>query len=102
MQELIKQIIQIEDSAQEITRQAREEKKQLPQQLNEEIAAMRQRLEQEADSRLQSIENTEKEAAQRTLQEVHTRFQAVLHQIDQICEQRQEQWIQDIFQHIIR
>lgn len=101
MQDLINKIIEIENSAQEITRQAKQQQQSLPQQLDEEISSMRARLHKEAQGRLGRIEQTEKEAADKALSEVRSRFQAALNSIDAAKCSHQQQWEEEIFRQII-
>lgn len=100
MDELIEKIIQIENNAQEITRQAKDQKKHLPERIDEEIAQLKTRLSAEAEHRLQLVRQTEEENAQAELQALRTHMEQARATIEQKRAQNQAQWEDAIFRRI--
>lgn len=100
MDELIEKIIQIENNAQEITRQAKDQQKHLPQRIDQEVTQLKARLTAEAEHRLQMVKQTEEENTQAELQELRSHMEQVRTAIEQKRAQNQSQWEDDIFRRI--
>lgn len=102
MDELIEKIIQIENNAQEITREAKDQQKHLPQRIDQEVAHLKEKLTAEAQHRLQLVEQAEKENADAELAQLRSHMEQAQAEIEQKRQQCQAQWEDDIFRRIIQ
>ena len=101
MDELIEKIIQIENNAQEITRQAKDQQKHLPERIDEEVAQLKARLTAEAEHRLELVKQTEQENAQAELEQMRSRMAQARAAIEQQRAENQVKWEDEIFRRII-
>lgn len=100
MDELIEKIIQIENNAQEITRQAKDQQKHLPERIDEEVSQLKARLTAEAEHRLEMVKQTEQENADAELQALRSRMDQARATIEQKRAENQDRWEDEIFRRI--
>ncbi len=101
LDELIEKIIQIENNAQEITREAKDQQKHLPQRIDQEVAQLKAKLTAEAEHRLQLVEQAERERADAEQSQLRAHMQQIKESIEQKRQQCQTQWEEDIFRRIV-
>lgn len=101
MDELIQKIIDIENKAQAIVKEARDEQKNLDVVIEAEINEMKSDIEKRASDKCKMIKNIEDEDAQRRLSEIEAEKNAVIERLEGIYQSKCNEWVDDIVNEII-
>ncbi len=102
MKELINKIIDIEESAKEVTKEAIEKRKNLKKEIDLEVESLKETFMEKAKRRIKMVEEAEKQEAQDCLDEVRVRQGIALKKIDELCKKNAQKWEDDIFAKIVK
>ncbi len=101
MDELIKRIIEIEDKAQSVIKDAREEQAKLDENISKTIADMRAEVLSRAEKKCKEIQVLEDSDAEIKIAEISKEKDASASQLESIYKENCDKWVDDITAGII-
>ena len=101
MENLIKNILKIENSAQDIVRDARKETEHFEADLSKDISVMAHEIDTNADGKISQLEEMEHAALEERLSAIQADTEQKLAAMNQNAEQNTARWADEIFASII-
>lgn len=101
MEDLVKQIIEIEKAAKDVTKNVRAQKEHLSETVSGEITKLRDSLYARADRRLDRIAQSEEKHKEELLLEVHRSFDDTLSKINSTYEKNKDVWVESLFKKLL-
>lgn len=102
MDNVIRRIIAIEDQAQEIINGIKEKEEQLNGDVEREALAISKNIEEQSDKKIEQIKVTENEYLNAQIEVVRHNTSAQLEKINSIYDKNKQQWIDTIFENVIK
>lgn len=101
MEELIAQIINIEEQAQQIVAEAREEKQNLESDINKAAIKMQRDIEERVRRRCDKIKEFEDNQADDKIAAINSEVQKKINHLDEQFQKNADKWAEDIVNKII-
>ena len=101
MDSVIKQILELENRAQEIVSAAGETSRQLAGDIEKDCAAIRADIEKRQENRLLKVEETERAEAEQQLAAIRKDNEAALSALKKLYADKKDLWIEEIYQNIV-
>lgn len=101
MEDIIEKVLKIEDMAQAVVAEAKEEQKNMDKSIDEAAKALEESLRAELEEERARVQAEEDERARRRLEDVKAANKAKDTQLDEIFAARKDGWIEEIFDNII-
>lgn len=101
MDKIINQIIAIEDMAQEVIRNAKEEQEKLDDVIKQDIAEKKGEIEKKVKEKSESIAEFEKNNADEKIVGLEKKLEAEKKQLEKIYAENKTDWVEKIFDNIV-
>jgi len=102
MDDILKRIIEIEDRAQSIVRDAKEHKRNFSEEIEIEAQKMKKDIEERAERKIRQIQIQEDEYKQKKLEEIKKETSEKLNKMNQLYEMNRDKWVDAVFEMIMR
>lgn len=97
MENIINKIINIEEQAQAIMRDAQKLKKGLDSDINEKVDEMKTDIETRVNTKYKTIQKTESEYADKKIEEIKKQYAGAADKLDEIYREKESEWVDSIY-----
>lgn len=101
MDKIINQIIAIEDMAQEVIRNAKEEQEKLDDLIKQDIAERKDEIEKKVKEKSETIAEFEKRSADEKIAGLEKKLEVEKKQLEKIYAENKNKWVENIFNNIV-
>ena len=101
MDDIISKVLNIEDQAEKVIEDTKQEKERLTGIYSEKIEQMRRDIESRSDKRIKELDELEEKDGQKTLDVIEKHSQESIKKMQNLYQQKKDQWINEIYQNII-
>ena len=101
MDEIIDRIIAIEDEAQRLIKDAKEEKANLGQVIEGEVESMHKDMEERIKKKQETLKDYEDEEVEKKISEINKKLSENMEKIDKKAAEKKESWIEDLVNNVI-
>ena len=101
MDEIIDRIIAIEDEAQRLIKDAKEEKANLSQVIEGEVESMHKDMEERIKQKQETLKDYEDEEVEKKISAINKKLSENMEKIDKKAAEKKESWIEDLVNNVI-
>ena len=99
--DLVNRIVDVEHSAKEIAREARQQEDSLEQEVKQEATALHERYMARARRRIEQVEQTENEAADEAIAQLDEKLSRAMAAVEAAYDKNKDQWVDALFSMIV-
>ena len=99
--DLVNRIVEVEHSAKEIAREARQQESSLDQEVQQETAALHEQYMARARRRIEQVEQTEAQAADEAIAQLDEKLAHAMDAVEAAYEKNKDRWVDTLFDMIV-
>lgn len=99
--DLVNRIVEVEHSAKEIAREARQQESSLDQEVRQETAALHERYMARARRRIEQVEQTEAQAADEAIAQLDQKLARAMEAVESAYDKNRDHWVEALFAMIV-
>lgn len=102
MDEIIERIIKIENEAQELLKEAKEEKEKLSKTIDLEIKRLEKDTKERAETKKTELKNFEDDEAEEKITAINKKLEESLEKLSKTALLKKEKWVEDLVNSVIK
>lgn len=99
--DLVNRIVEVEHSAKEIAREAKQQESSLDQEVQQETAALHEQYMARARRRIEQVEQTEAQAADEAIAQLDEKLAQAMAAVESAYEKNKDRWVDTLFDLIV-